>query len=156
IAIFIVVGLIFAGFYGNPTFYSAVTHSFPARSWTDPVTKQIITNAVSSYYTYSPYFLVSLVTFMWPVLLIFYMLTYLTASRRERIIERAMERELDLEKMRLQVELAQAQNDMGIDTHEKLKRTVSLSDDGELVFDEDSSAQSNSSVPERKARNREA
>jgi hypothetical protein len=95
-----------------------------------------------SFTTYEIYPLVIFIQIVWFFLLIAHAMHIWSAYRHERAIQREVEREtaLELERLRLQVELARYGQrgdlydaDSDPDAQEKVKRTVRLSDDGELL-----------------------
>ncbi len=74
---------------------------------------------------------------LWGLLIPVYALSVILAYGRERAIQREMNREMELETLRLQLELARARGlSSEPDELEKPKRAVSLADDGELHFEE--------------------
>ncbi len=73
----------------------------------------------------------------WFALIVVHVIITWMAFGRERMIQREVNREMELEKMRLQIELTRARGlDSEPDELEKPKRGVSLTDDGELHFEE--------------------
>jgi len=131
IGLFIMAGIILHSPYGNPIFFQSIVHDIPGGSYPPfPGTTDPIVIPPSQYTEYVPHFLTSVVAVIRAFLLILHILMYWTAWRRERIIETAMSRELELEKMRLQIELARLNGETP--EGEKRKRSLSLSDDGEL------------------------
>ena len=78
--------------------------------------------------------LVSLLALVWPLALLFHLLFYWSKSRHERMIQKEMGSELELEKIRLQIELERARQGLPL---EKLKRYYALTDDAELIEDDE-------------------
>ncbi len=92
--------------------------------------------------TYTDYQVAPLVTtlgLLWFGLLVVHAGWVFLNHARERLIRREVEREYELEKMRLQVELIRANRSSPPDsyTEEKRKRSLHLADDGELAASED-------------------
>ncbi len=134
IVVFVALALLFATSQSNAWLYAATIHDVPSYNMTDPMTQQVVVMQGFTYTTYEPYLLVSLMTLIWPIVLLFHLLRYWSRSRRERIIEKEMGRELELETIRLQIELERARQ--GISA-EKVKRDYGFGDDVEIVDDED-------------------
>jgi hypothetical protein len=119
----------------NSIFYQTFTEIYPS---IDPLTNKEYTYE----YTYTqPYPLVILISIVWFFLVLAHAIHVWSAYRHERAIQREMEREttLELERLRLQVELAKSGrlvSDEDDYVAEKSKRTMRLSDDGELLSEE--------------------
>ncbi len=74
-------------------------------------------------------------TALWFFILVVMGINLFAAGRHERRVQQAITHEVELEKMRLQLELERLRQSTG--DVEKAKRTLKLSDDGELVYDDD-------------------
>jgi hypothetical protein len=84
---------------------------------------------------WQPYPLVALLSLIWFVLVILHIINIWAAFGRERVIQHEMDREMELEKLRLQLALGEVHRpDVPDDEREKPKRVAGLSDDGELVL----------------------
>lgn len=105
----------------------------------DPATNKTETLTYTSYQTYP---LVVLISVVWFFLLLAHFIQVISAYRHERRIQREVEREmnLEMERLRLQVELLKHGRGDAVDDDlyaaEKAKRTIQLSDDGELITEE--------------------
>lgn len=97
------------------------------------------TTGVMEPFTYTiaePYPFMTFIVTVWFFILLAHLIHVWSAYRHERAIQREMEREsaLELERLRLEVELARSKR--GYEP-EKSKRGVQLTDDGELYTEED-------------------
>ncbi len=128
--------LIYNTGHDGSLFFFSTSHSVPENSFTDIATGAPVIIPGYTYLEWQPYALVSLLSFGWLLLVILHALNVWMAFGRERVIQREMDREMELEKMRLQLELAQAGSAGAIDGEsEKPKRGTVLADDGELSFE---------------------
>ncbi|MHB8628965.1 MAG: hypothetical protein ACYDBJ_19655 [Aggregatilineales bacterium] len=102
-------------------------------SYTDP------SGVIRFYPEYQIAPLVSALGLLWYGLLMVHAGWVFLNHARERLIRREVEREYELEKMRLQVELIRANRSSPPDPYseEKRKRSLRLADDGELAASED-------------------
>jgi hypothetical protein len=122
----------------SPLYFLADTYTIPASSFLGP-TGETINIAAQTFESWQPYPLVTFLSLVWFIVLILHIVNIWAAFGRERLIQREMDREMELEKMRLQLALAGANQRNIPDTDlEKPKRVASLSDDGELIFDDES------------------
>ncbi len=104
-------------------------------TWFNPTTGQTETWTGTGYQTYP---LVIFISVVWFFLIIAHAIHIWSANRHERAIQREMEREtnLELERLRLQVEMMRSERLTHADeayTTEKAKRALQLGDDGELL-----------------------
>jgi len=98
---------------------------------------------IQTYTTVTPYNSVIAASLIWFVLLIIHAFSVTVAFRHEGAIQRQMNKEAELEKLYLSIELARlggtaeplSQTSQRVS--EKLKRTVSLTDDGELIANDE-------------------
>ncbi len=93
-------------------------------------------NGTSFTYTYpQPYPLAIAFAAGWFIFLIGQFLWVQMVAGREKLVPREMEREIELERKRLDLELLRAHAGPAGDEPEKAKRMIRLSDDGELLSD---------------------
>jgi hypothetical protein len=138
IAIFLtIMAFIHVNDHTGSLFYYSTSGTVATQSFPDPGGGTPITIPEYTYINWQPYPLVSFISAIWFIVLILHVLNIWMAFGRERLIQREMDREIELERMRLQLELAHATG-MPADDHtsEKPKRLVRLSDDGELLHEE--------------------
>jgi len=122
----------------SPLYFLADTYTMPARSFSGP-TGDVINIAAQTFESWQPYPLVTFLSLVWFIVLILHIVNIWAAFGRERLIQREMDREMELEKMRLQLALAGVNGrDIPDVELEKPKRVANLSDDGELVFEDQS------------------
>lgn len=136
IALVIVFLFLFATSQTNPWLYASISHDVPAYNMIDPMTQQVMVIQGYTYTTYEPYLLVSLIALLWPVLLLTHLLRHWGRSRRERLIEKEMGSEREMEMIRLQIELERVRQGIPV---EKSKRDYGLADNIEIIEDDDSS-----------------
>ncbi len=117
-------------------FYFSTSYTVPGYTVPNPA-GTMITIPSQTFQMRQPYPVVSLLSWVWLLLLIFHGLTVWMAFARERTVQRELERELELEKMKLQLELARLNHSSMMDSApEKPKRVTGLADDGELVLED--------------------
>jgi hypothetical protein len=140
IVIFVVTMLVIysGGNHANsPLYFLADTHTIPARVFPSPDGAPINFPA-QTFEVWQPYPLVTFLSLVWFVVVVLHIVNIWAAFSRERVIQREMDREMELEKMRLQLALANASEQNAPNAErEKPKRGASLADDGELVFEEE-------------------
>ena len=96
-----------------------------------------------NYYTaHAQQGLALLFSIIWFLLLVFHGFSLWSAFRRERLIQRQIDHELELERLRLMTQLSQRPEthdtaNGAFDNQEKPKRRMALGDDGELIADDD-------------------
>ncbi len=123
IVVFVVVtAVLYSDPAHNTALYQSIIETYDTFTWT----------------RYEPYSLAILASVLWFVALIAQGLLTWGAFQREKFIQREVDREMaqEIEKLRLQIELAKASgyvDETGAYSAEKAKRTVRLSDDGELI-----------------------
>ncbi len=136
LAVFAIVMILIYSSGSNSIFYFSTSYTLPGYNVPDPAST-VIAIPSQTYQVWQPYASVSLLSWVWLLLLIFHGLTVWMAFARERTVQREIERELELEKMRLQLELARLNKSDVMDSEqEKPKRVTGLSDDGELVLED--------------------
>ncbi len=83
---------------------------------------------------------VFIISLFWLALLVVHIISFFARSGRERLIARATNHELELEKLRLQADIAR-HSDASDASTEKVKRKARLSDDGELIYEDEATQQ---------------
>ena len=110
----------------------------------DMVISYTDSGATAMIHSTHPYIAIILLSLMWMFLLIANFMVVSMAIRRENVIQREMNKEAELERLRLSIVLArfgESVDDPLSQTlqrkSEKPKRTVSLTDDGELIANDE-------------------
>ena len=102
-----------------------------------------VNGAQEWFWTSTPYPLTVIVSLVWFVVLIVHLLNVTVAFRNEGAIQREMNKATELENLHLSIELARLRgsaeplSQTSQRKSEKPKRTVTLSDDGELIANDE-------------------
>jgi hypothetical protein len=136
IAIFLIImAFVHVNDHTGSLFYYSTSGTVAAQSFPGPNGSTTIPEY--TYTNWQPYPLATAISAIWFIVLILHVLNIWIAFGRERLIQREMDREIELERMRLQLELAHVTGSSAGDNEvEKPKRLVRLSDDGELLHEE--------------------
>ena len=130
--------IIYSTEFGKSIFYWSSSYTIPASRFLDADGKPFEI-AAQTVWTSQPYPATNLLTVLWFLAIVIYALNLWSAFSRERAIQREVDREMELEKMRMQLELGGAGRASGNEPDaEKPKRVARLSDDGELLYEQES------------------
>ncbi len=125
----------------NMLLYSNAMFPDPVFYDSHPVTWTNLDGSLETTIYHSPYSLVVIISALWLIAIIGFVINVTAAFRREGFIQREMKDDLELERLRMMASLARGgSGESGyIDSPEmgeKRKRNLSLGDDGELIAEE--------------------